>query len=299
MKVISSNSDLKLASHVAAMLGKSLTKANLNRFPSGEIKVNIEDNCNGENVYIIQDTSLSPNDSMMELFFLIDAVKRMQPRNITLILPYLSYARQDRKIQDGDSIAISCIANILKSIGVNNIIVVDIHSENARNFFDTPLINLATTDLFAEEIKKHRDTEMVIVSPDEGGKTRAINLSKKLKVPYAIVKKQRTESGAVKTLTIDGDVKNKICYLVDDIIDTAETLLAASNLVLDMGAKTVRACVTHGIFSHNALEKINNSPLESLIVTNTIDVMLAIKSKKIKMIDIAVLLAKQIKLLEK
>jgi ribose-phosphate pyrophosphokinase len=301
MKLISGKSSFELASHIASRLGKPLTKANLIKFPSHEVKVEIENNCRGKNICIIQSTSPFPNDSLMELFFLIDAVKRLQPKSISLALPYLSYARQDHKLLDGESIAINCVANLLKSTGIHNIIVVDIHSEKAQSFFEIPFVNIETTDLFAEAVKehKHKNEQIVIVSPDEGGRTRAVNLSNKLNVPYAIIKKQREKSGAVKALTIDKEVKDKTCYLVDDIIDTAHTLLAATNLVLNKGAKKVHACVTHGIFSHDALEKINNSPLQSLIITNTIDVVLAIKSRKIKIVDIASLLAKQITLLER
>ncbi len=299
MKILALHSS-SFALKVARFLDKPLVIAQTEKFPNQEIKVILNENYNNETVFILSCFSRSLNERLIELFLLIDTVKQMSPRNIILVMPYLYYARQDHAYSNKESLALRSIATILCSLGVTKIISMDIHSKTALNFFQIPTIILDPSLLFCLKIQANQPNlqDIIVVAPDEGSKSRAIELSKQLLTSYAIISKQRNSPRNVEILNIKGKVTNKICYLVDDIVDTASTLVAATKFLLSQGAKEVRACITHAIFSEDAIDKINKSSLKSLITTNSIEVDLAIKCKKINIIDIAKVFADEIKLLD-
>lgn len=296
MKIIAGNSNKPLAEEVSRYLNMQLTMASFRCFSDHEIFVEVQENVRGEDVFLLQSTSYPANDHLMELMIAIDALRRGSARRITAVIPYFGYARQDRKTGPRTPISAKLVANMLTSAGANRILTLDLHSAQIQGFFDVPTDNLYAAPALVRDIKaRFADKEVVIVSPDVGGVVRARSYAGRLNAELAIIDKRRPRAGISEVMNIIGDVNKKHCILVDDIIDSGGTICNAAAALLEKGAKTVSAYVTHGVLSGDAVQKIQKSKLENLIVTNSIkatDVME--DAPKIKQLTIAPLLAEAI-----
>ncbi len=272
MKIITGNSNLEFASGVGDHLEMPLTDASVKRFLDEEVFVEIFENVRGEDVFLIQSTSYPANDHLMELLVMIDAVKRGSARRITAVIPYYGYARQDRKTGPRTPISAKLVANLIQTAGADRVLTLDLHAGQIQGFFDIPTDNLYALPVFARDIKKRygEGDNIVLVSPDVGGVVRARKLAKRIDAGLAIIDKRREKAGVSEVMNIIGNVEGKKCILVDDIVDSAGTLCNAAKALVDAGASAVSAYATHGVFSGPAFERIKSSPLEKLIVTNTI-----------------------------
>jgi ribose-phosphate pyrophosphokinase len=297
MKILSGNSNQPLAEKVASLLGLSLVKSSLRTFTDKEICIEILEDLADEDVLLIQSTSSPVNDNLMELFIMLNAVKQCSPKSITAVIPYYGYSRQDRLITPYSSIGAEVTAQLFMSAGIHKIITVDIHSHRLEKFFNIPLQNVSVIPLFAEDITTSNPCQKrVIVSPDQGGIQRAQNLADALKTESVFIHKHRAKNGAVTISAIEGSVKDQDCIIIDDIVDTATTLCKASEALIKAGATSVRAYVTHGIFSTDSIEQINGSPLIELVLTDSVLPTSALLAcQKIRYLSSAPLLAKAIK----
>ena len=268
--LIRGSSHPSLAKKISELLELPLTDTLLTRFSDGEIRVQINESVREKRVFIIQSLCNPANDNIMELLLLIDAAKRASAKEVNAVIPYYAYARQDRKDQPRVPISAKVVANLLQSVGADRVVVVDLHAEQIQGFFDIPVEHITALPLFAEYLKNLRLDDLVIVSPDAGGAKRANKLAKKLGAELAIIYKMRPRPNAVEVFDVIGNVEGKNCVIVDDIVDTAGTLVAAADMLLKKGAKSVRACITHGVLSGPAVERLNNSKLEELVITDTI-----------------------------
>jgi ribose-phosphate pyrophosphokinase len=259
-----------LSKQISEILGIPLTDTLITRFSDGEIRVQINDSVREKRVFIIQSLCNPANDHIMETLLLADAAKRASAREVNLVLPYYAYARQDRKDQPRVPISAKVLANLIESVGADRVIAVDLHAEQIQGFFNIPVEHITAIPLFAEYLKNQNLQDLVIVSPDAGGAKRASKLAKKLGAEIAIIYKMRPRPNAVEVFDVIGNVEGKNCVIVDDIVDTAGTLVAAADMLLSKGAKSVRACITHGVLSGPAVERINNSKLTELVITDTI-----------------------------
>jgi ribose-phosphate pyrophosphokinase len=298
MKLLSGNSNKPLAEAIAAVLGLSLTKANIQRFADLEVFVEILENVRGEDVFLIQSTSYPANDNLMELLVTIDALKRGSARRITAVLPYYGYARQDRKTGPRTPISAKLVANLITVAGAHRVLTMDLHAGQIQGFFDIPTDNLVAAPVFVEDIRKHQalyDTPMV-VSPDVGGVVRARALAKRLDVDLAIIDKRRERAGVSEVMNIIGDVKGRACILVDDIVDSAGTLCNAAVALRDAGASSVRAYTTHGVLSGAAVARIEAAPMVELVTTDSIQATEAVTgSSKTRQLTVAPLIAEAIR----
>lgn len=272
MKLIAGNSNVPLATSVAAHLGVKLTKASIRRFSDQEIFVEVQENVRGEDVFLIQSTSAPANDHLMELMITLDALKRASARRITVVIPYFGYARQDRKPGPRTPITAKLVANLITTAGANRVLTVDLHAGQIQGFFDIPLDHLYARPVIVSDIKDQFPEleNVMVVSPDVGGVVRARSLAGKLGVDLAIVDKRRERAGVSEVMNIIGEVDGRDCILFDDIVDTAGTLCNAATALLEKGAKSVSAYVTHGVLSGPALERVANSSLKSLTVSDSI-----------------------------
>ncbi len=299
MKLISGNSNPKLAQEIAKNLGTTLMKAEVTRFADDEVWVEVQENVRGEDVFLIQSTSYPTNDNIMELLICLDALKRASARRVTAVIPYFGYARQDRKPGPRTPITAKLMANIITSAGANRVLTVDLHAGQIQGFFDIPLDNLYAEPVLVRDIKsRYKDpNNIVVVSPDVGGVARARSLAKKLdNADLAIVDKRREKAGVSEVMNIIGDVAGKDCIICDDIVDSAGTLCNAAKAIKDKGAKSVSAYITHGVLSGKAVERISASAIDSLSITDTIALTeVAAKEKKIRVVSIAPLIAAAIK----
>jgi ribose-phosphate pyrophosphokinase len=292
-KLIPGTSNKTLAEAVAKILSLPITHCDISQFQDKEISIVINDNLADQDVFIIQSTSSPANDTLMELLFIADTARRSNAKSITAVIPYYGYGRQDKKIDSNGPISASCVAMLLEAVGINNIITVDLHSQHIEEFFRISVTNLCTTEIFAELIKN--DDNAVIVSPDAGGIARARKISEYLNLPFILINKRRSKPGQCHAESIVGDVKDKVCYIIDDIVDTAGTLCSAADILMTSGAKEVHACVTHGVLSSGASERIEKSALKSLCISDSVDNSENVFSNKIKITSIAELIAKQMK----
>jgi ribose-phosphate pyrophosphokinase len=271
MKIISCNSNLKLAEDIVKKLDTKLLKATIKRFSDNEIFIEIHENVRGEDVFVVQSVSSPTNDNLMELLICIDALKRASAKRITAVIPYYGYARQDRKPGPRTPITAKLVANILTTAGADRVLTMDLHAGQIQGFFDIPLDNLFASPLFVEDIKKNYDLEnTVIVSPDVGGVARARIIAKKLELDLAIIDKRRSAPGVSQVMNIIGNIENKNCIFIDDLVDTAGTLCNAAEAVIEQGAKSVSAYITHGVLSGEAMNRLSGSKLKELVVTDTI-----------------------------
>jgi ribose-phosphate pyrophosphokinase len=271
MKILGGNSNIKLASQIAEKLQSSLVKATIKRFSDQEIFVEIHENVRGEDVFVIQSTSCPTNDNMMELLISIDALRRASAKRITAVIPYYGYARQDRKPGPRTPITAKLVANLLTVAGADRVLTIDLHAGQIQGFFDIPLDNLYAAPIFVRDIKKNYNVNnTIIVSPDVGGVARARAVAKKLNLDLAIIDKRREKAGISEVMHIIGNVAGKDCIFIDDLVDTAGTLCNAAKAVKDNGAKSTSAYITHGVLSGEAVSRIKNSVIDSLVITDTI-----------------------------
>lgn len=297
LKIITGNSNPELAREIVSNLDKELTEASVDRFPDGEVHVHVQETVRGASVFVIQSISPPANDNLMELLLIIDALKRASANQIAAVIPYYGYARQDRKQTGRVPISAKLVANIISTAGADRILTVDLHAGQIQGFFDIPVDNLRGDPVLANTLKDEISSEDgVVVSPDVGGAKRARKVSQKLNMPLAIVEKKRdSEGGGVEVLNLIGNVENKRCLMVDDIVSTAGTLTEVAEILEERGASHVEAICTHGIFAEDALESIEKSPINSVTVTNTIHNEAARKADFIKYISVGDLFARTIK----
>ena len=271
MKLITCSSNLPLAEEIASHLHLPLTRIDLHRFTDQEIFVRVNENVRGQDVFCIQSTSKPANDHLMELLVLIDALKRGSARRITAVIPYFGYARQDRKTHGRTPISAKLVANLLETAGAHRVLTMDLHAGQIQGFFDIPLDDLMAAPLFTHDIqRRYADTPLVVVSPDVGGVVRARHLAERVGASLAIIDKRRPRPNEAKVMNVIGDIEGKACILVDDIVDTAGTLCSGAKAIADRGAANVSAYITHGVLSGQAIERISNSILSELVITDSI-----------------------------
>jgi len=297
MKILAGTSNLKLCKDIARNLKLKLVNTNIKRFPDNEIYVEINENIRGNSIFVVQSTSNPVNDNLMELLICIDALRRSSAKNITAVIPYFGYARQDRKVVPRTAISAKLVSNLITDAGANRILSVDLHAGQIQGFFDIPVDNLFATPIFARHIKKNIKTNnLICVAPDVGGVERARALSRRINVGIAIIDKRRPTPGKSEVMNIVGNVKHKICVIVDDIIDSGGTIVNAAKALKDKGAKEIYVYITHAVLSGSAVDKIKESQIKKLIITDTIDNSKKIKIiKKIEVISFAPMISEAIK----
>ncbi|MBS0481902.1 MAG: ribose-phosphate pyrophosphokinase [Proteobacteria bacterium] len=297
MKILTGNSNLPLARAIAGYLELQLTNADVRRFADEEVFVEIHENVRGEDVFVVQSTSFPANDNLMELLICIDALRRASAKRITAVLPYFGYARQDRKPGPRTPISAKLVANLITKAGADRVLAVDLHAGQIQGFFDIPTDNLYAAPVMAADILSHAgDKDLMVVSPDVGGVVRARALAKRLNnAPLAIVDKRRDKPGSSEVMNIIGDVSGQHCILIDDIIDSGGTLVNAAQALMDEGAASVTAYLTHGVLSGSAVERVSKSALKELVITDTIQpTPAALASDKIRILTIAPLIGEAI-----
>ena len=297
MKILTGNSNKHLSQKISKFLKNRLVNSNIRKFADGEIYIEINENIRGNSIFLIQSVSSPANDNLMELLLSIDALKRSSAKNITAVIPYFGYARQDRKVVPRTSISAKLVSNLIAKAGADRVVTVDLHSGQIQGFFDIPVDNLFATPIFARHIKKKlKKNNIICVAPDVGGTARARALGKLLNEDLAIVDKRRPAPGKSEVMNVIGNVKNKTCILVDDIIDSGGTIVNAASELKKRGAKDVHVYVTHGVLSGNAVEKIKRSSIKNLVVTDTIDNSMKVKkAKNIEVLTISNLVGEAIK----
>ena len=297
MKVLAGTSNSRLCKDIARQLKLKLVNSNIKRFADGEVYVEINENIRGNSIFVVQSTSTPANDNLMELLICIDALRRSSAKNITAVIPYFGYARQDRKVVPRTAISAKLVSNLITKAGANRILSVDLHAGQIQGFFDIPVDNLFATPIFARHIKnKMKLKNLICVAPDVGGVERTRALSRRINVSIAIIDKRRSAPGKSEVMNIVGNVKNKTCIIVDDIIDSGGTIVNAAKAVKDKGAREVYVYITHAVLSGDAIEKIKKSHIKKLIITDTIDNSKKIKiSKKIEVISFAPMISEAIK----
>jgi len=295
MNIITGNANPKLAKEICKYLEIPLGDALVTTFSEGEIRVKINENVRGKDVFIIQPTCYPVNNNLMELLILIDSLRRASAKRITAVLPYFGYARQDRKDQPRVPITAKLVANLITTAGVDRILTVDLHAGQIQGFFDIPMDHLYAVNIFVNHIKKIKIKDIVIVSPDVGGIKMARAYAKKFGAPLAIVDKRRISGEDTEAMNILGDIKGKNLIIVDDLVATASSLVEAASALKKQGGKDIYAAITHPVLSGPAIKRISNSVIKKLFVTNTIPVENGKKHKKIEVLSIAPLLAEAIK----
>lgn len=297
MKIIAGNSNRVITQGISQYLQTSMTDATIRRFADEEVFVEINENIRGEDVFLIQSTSYPANDHIMELLVTLDALKRSSAKRITAVMPYFGYARQDRKAGPRTPISAKLVADIITTAGANRVLTLDLHAGQIQGFFNIPVDNMQAAPVFRDDImKNYSSANTVVVSPDIGGVVRARSLARHIDASLAIIDKRREKAGVSEVMNIIGEVEGKDCIIVDDIVDSAGTLCNAAAAIKEKGAASVSAYITHGVLSGKALERIENSSLKELVVTDSIcptDNML--KVKNIRVLSVAPLMAEAIK----
>ena len=297
MKLISGNSNPQLAEAIAAYLNMPLAQASIRRFSDMEVFVEIQENVRGQDVFVLQSTSYPANDNMMELLITIDALRRGSARRITAVIPYFGYARQDRKTGGRTPISAKLVANLITSAGADRVLALELHAGQIQGFFDIPVDNLNISPVFIPDIQqKFKGQDLVIVSPDVGGVVRARALAKPLNAELAIIDKRREKAGVSEVMNVIGHVEGKICIMVDDIVDSGGTLCNAAEALKAHGAKAVHAYIVHGVLSGEAVNRIGASPLETMVITDSIQAADNVKSSRnIKQLSVAPLMGEAIR----
>ncbi|HUT83976.1 MAG TPA: ribose-phosphate pyrophosphokinase [Thermodesulfobacteriota bacterium] len=296
MVVFSGNSNLPLAREICRHLGTQLGKAHVETFSDGEVWVEIQENVRGLDIFVIQSTCPPVNTNLMELLIMIDALKRASAGRITAVIPYYGYARQDRKIAPRVPITAKLVADLITVAGANRVLTIDLHAGQIQGFFNIPVDNLFAASVMLDYLKERFANDLVIVSPDAGGVERARAIAKRMESSIAIIDKRRTEPNEAKIMNIIGDIEGKTALLLDDMVDTAGTLTQAASALAQQGAAKIAACCVHPVLSGKAVQKINNSPIEEVVVTNTIPLRQEASScSKIKVLTVGVLLSEAIK----
>lgn len=271
LKIFSLNSNRELAEEIAKEVGIELGKSSVTHFSDGEIQINIEESIRGCHVYVIQSTSNPVNQNLMELLIMIDALKRASAATINIVMPYYGYARQDRKARSREPITAKLVANLIETAGATRMITLDMHAPQIQGFFDIPIDHLNAVRLLSDYFsERHLGDDLVVVSPDHGGVTRARKMADRLKAPIAIIDKRRPRPNVAEVMNIVGNVEGKVCIIIDDIIDTAGTITLAAKALREAGATKVYACCSHPVLSGPAMKRIEESPIEKLVVTNSI-----------------------------
>ena len=270
LKIFTGNANPALAKEICDYLGLPLGEAFVGRFNNGEVQIMIDESVRGKDVFIIQPTSYPVNDNLMELMVMADALKRASARHITAVVPYYGYARQDRKTRGREPITTKLVANLMQTAGITRLVTIDLHAGQIQGFFDVPVDHLFGASILAKYINEKNMEDVIVVSPDLGGVTRARDLADRIGAPIAIIEKKRPEPGVAKVMNLIGDVAGKNCIIIDDIVDTAGSLVEGAKALEEFGAKSVTAAVTHAVLTDPASERIANSNIKELIVTNTI-----------------------------
>ena len=297
MKILTGNSNKNLSSKISKYLKNKLVNSSIRKFSDGEIYIEINENIRGNSIFIIQGISSPANDNLMELLLCIDALKRSSAKNITAVIPYFGYARQDRKVVPRTSISAKLVSNLITQAGADRVVTVDLHAGQIQGFFDIPVDNLFTTPLFARHIKKKiKSKNIICVAPDVGGVERSRALGRILNVGLAIVDKRRPKPGQSQVMNVIGDVKEKTCIIVDDIIDSGGTIVNAAKALKQRGAKDVYVYISHGVLSGDAVKSIKNSPIKKLVITDTINNENKVRSaKNIEILSISNLMGEAIR----
>jgi ribose-phosphate pyrophosphokinase len=293
MKILTGNSNKPLAEAISAKLALPLVKANIRRFSDNEIFVEILENVRGEDVFVIQSTSFPANDHLMELLITIDALRRSSARRITAVIPYFGYARQDRRTGSRTPISAKLVANLITHAGAHRVLTLDLHAGQIQGFFDIPLDNLYAGPVFSKDIKEtFSNRSLTVVSPDTGGVVRARAIAKRIDADLAIIDKRREAAGVSEVMNVIGDVKNRDCILIDDIVDSGGTLCNAAVALMEQGATSVSAYITHGVLSGGAVARVAASPIEKMVITDSIMPTEAVRvSPNIRPLSIASLMA--------
>ncbi|HEY8421587.1 MAG TPA: ribose-phosphate diphosphokinase [Thermoclostridium sp.] len=296
IKIFAGNSNIELAEEIAAKIGLPLGASNVGRFSDGEIAISINEVVRGSDVFIIQSTCTPVNDNLVELLILIDALRRASAGRITAVMPYFGYARQDRKAKARDPISAKLVANLITTAGADRVLTMDLHATQLQGFFDIPLDHLLGAPILAKYIQEkfNNSEDIVVVSPDIGSVSRSRKFAEKIEAPLAIIDKRRPKANVCEIMNIIGDVRGKLAILVDDIIDTAGTIVNAANALADIGAKEVYACCTHGVLSGPAIERIKNSPIKELVTLNTVPLPKEKRIDKITVLSVADVFAEAI-----
>ncbi|GLV66845.1 ribose-phosphate pyrophosphokinase [Bacillus mycoides] len=294
LKVFSLNSNQELAEQIAKHIGVGLGKCSVDRFSDGEVQINIEESIRGCDVFIIQSTSFPVNEHIMELLIMIDALKRASAKTINIVIPYYGYARQDRKARSREPITSKLVANLLETAGATRVITLDLHAPQIQGFFDIPIDHLMGVPILSDYFETKGLKDIVIVSPDHGGVTRARKMADRLKAPIAIIDKRRPRPNVSEVMNIIGNIEGKTAILIDDIIDTAGTITLAANALVENGASEVYACCTHPVLSGPAIERIQNSNIKELVVTNSIVLPEEKKIDKVHELSVAPLIGEAI-----
>ncbi len=293
--ILAGNSNRPLAESVAKELGIILSDAEVGKFSDGEIAITLPQTVRGRDVFIIQSTSIPVNDNLMELLIMIDACKRASAGRITAVMPYFGYARQDRKARPRDPITAKLVADILTSAGADRVLTMDLHAAQIQGFFDIPVDHLYGAPLLARYFKNKMKEDWVVVSPDVGSVGRARNFASRVNAALAIVDKRRPKANAIEVMNVIGDVKDKSCIMVDDMIDTAGTICQGAQALVNNGAKEVYACCTHGVLSGPAMERLIASPIKEIVVLDTINLPENVRNNpKIKVVSVAKTIANAI-----
>ena len=272
MKLLTGNSNKNLSKKISKFLKSRLVDSSIKKFADGEVYIEINENIRGNSIFILQSISSPANDNLMELLLCIDALKRSSAKNITAVIPYFGYARQDRKVVPRTSISAKLVSNLITKAGADRVVTVDLHAGQIQGFFDIPVDNLFATPIFARHVKKNlKNKDIICVAPDIGGTERARALGKLLGANLAIVDKRRPAPGKSKVMNVIGNVENKTCIVVDDIIDSGGTIINAAQALKERGAKEVYVYITHGVLSGEAVKKIQKSVIKNLVITDTID----------------------------
>ena len=293
LRLLAGNANPELAKEIADHLGIKLIDAQVGHFNNGELQVMISESIRGKDIFIIQPTSQPVNDNLMELLIMTDACKRASARSVTAVVPYYAYARQDRKTRGREPISAKLVANLMSAAGLNRVVTVDLHAGQIQGFFDIPVDHLAAAPALAEYFHNLNLTkeEMVVISPDLGGVTRARKMADLLDTSIAIIEKRRPQPGCAEVMNLIGDVKGKTCIMIDDMVDTAGSLCEGAKALMKMGAKEVYACCSHGILTDPAVQRIQDSAIKQLVITNTIPLDPKKKCDKIVTISLASMLA--------
>lgn len=287
VKLFSLGSNDPIANEISAYTEIPLSVVEVSKFSDGEVNIDIEETVRGHHVFVIQSTNDPVNDNYMILLIMIDALKRASAATINIVMPYYGYSRQDRKARSRQPITAKLVADLLQVAGTNRVITMDLHAAQIQGFYDIPIDNMRAFPVLFDYFKNKIKEDIVVVSPDHGGATRARKLATALDAPLAIIDKRRPKANEIEIMSIIGDVEGKTCIIIDDIIDTAGTLTLAANALCDAGAVGVYAACTHGLFSGSAIERIEASSLTEVIVTNTLDIPAAKRGKKVKVLSVS------------
>jgi ribose-phosphate pyrophosphokinase len=294
LKVFTCNANPQLAKEIVDHIGIPLGNSEVVRFSDGEVQIKLNESVRGADVFVIQSTSAPVNQHLMELLVMVDALKRASAKSINVVIPYYGYARQDRKARARDPITAKLVANLIETSGAHRVIAMDLHATQIQGFFDIPVDHLLGVPILSKYFMEKELEDIVVVSPDHGGVTRARKMAERLEAPIAIIDKRRPEPNVAEVMNIVGNIEGRTAILIDDMIDTAGTITLAANALMESGAKAVYACCTHPVLSGPAIERIQNSQIKELIVTNTIALSSDKYISKIKMLSVAPIIGEAI-----